>query len=245
MASTQLCGGSVLGRVRNRKLRNPRISYNIRMKCMLAGALGVLLLSCVAVAQDYPPEEFPAQLPTKAQPSKAQMPKAPTPSDNPPPRPLDNSQESSSKDTKIDLTPPKGDDIAHPTDGTNDGSGLRPFNPHKAQKDVEIGDFYFKKENYAAALSRYQEALSWKPDDADAHFKLGQTYEKLGRLQDARSNYESYLKILPQGPHSAQATKALQKLPKAPGPASSETSQASAPEVQSSSGQNLDKNQAR
>jgi len=33
----------------------------------------------------------------------------------------------------------------------------------KAMKAVEIGDFYFKKENYNAAISRYRERWSSSP----------------------------------------------------------------------------------
>jgi hypothetical protein len=36
--------------------------------------------------------------------------------------------------------------------------------------------------------------------------------EKLGELDDARAEYESYLKILPHGPESGQAQKAIDRL---------------------------------
>ena len=70
-----------------------------------------------------------------------------------------------------------------------------------------------KRGNFNAALNRYQEALQWKPKDAEATFKSAQSFEKLGRLQEARTSYEEYLKILPDGPHSRDARKALDKLP--------------------------------
>src|SRR5438552_16070095 len=84
--------------------------------------------------------------------------------------------ESSSKDNKIDLSPPKGDDIEH-ADSEDDSSDVmetKPWNPHKAAKDIEVGDFYAKRKNYKAAISRYREALEYKPKDADATFKLAQ-----------------------------------------------------------------------
>jgi len=51
--------------------------------------------------------------------------------------------------------------------------------PAKAEEELKIGDFYFKRENYKAALSRYQEALLDRPDYAAARSKLIVTYEKL------------------------------------------------------------------
>lgn len=86
------------------------------------------------------------------------------------------------------------------------------WNPHKAAKDIEVGDFYFREKNYKAALSRYQEALQYKPNDAVANFRLGQCFEKMHNPQDAVEHYEAYLKVLPHGPFAADAHKALEKL---------------------------------
>ena len=125
--------------------------------------------------------------------------------------------DSSSKEDPVDLSPPAGDVKAHPKDSeilTDEGSGSEshPWDPHKASKDVEVGDFYFKKKNYAAAESRYREALYYKENDAVATYRLAICLEKLDRPDDARSEYESYLKILPNGPEAADAKKAFERL---------------------------------
>lgn len=136
---------------------------------------------------------------------------------------------SSSKDDPIDLSPPANDDKAHPngsdilTDEGSSGSGdineFHPWNPHKAAKDVEVGDFYFKaRKNYRAAEDRYREALLYKPNDATATFRLAQCLEKLDEPDEARKEYESYLSILPHGPEEKEARKAMQRLQ---GPAAS------------------------
>ena len=99
--------------------------------------------------------------------------------------------ESSSKDTKIDLSPPADDDKAHPQsdevvkdatgDTANPGVGeFHPWNPHKAAKDIEVGDFYFKRKNYRAAEDRYREALYYKENDAIATYRLAVCMEKIG-----------------------------------------------------------------
>ena len=38
-------------------------------------------------------------------------------------------------------------------------------------KDIQVGDFYFKRKNYKAALERYKEALYYKQNDAVATFR--------------------------------------------------------------------------
>src|SRR5262249_19598769 len=129
-------------------------------------------------------------------------------------------EESSSKDTRIDLSPPANDAKSHPNSGAtvydveqpNDVQEFHPWDPHKAAKDVEVGDFYFKRKNYRAALDRYKEALVYKPNDAIATFRLAQCEEKSSQPADAITHYEAYLKILPHGPDAEQAQKSLDHL---------------------------------
>jgi tetratricopeptide (TPR) repeat protein len=135
--------------------------------------------------------------------------------------------ESSSRDTRIDLSAPKDDAKSHPDsaeavseaegDDSSDSTSsdvreFHPWNPHKAAKDVEVGDFYFKRKNYRAALSRYREALLYKNNDAIAQFRLAQCLEKMDQPEEARVHYQEYLKILPHGPYAEDAQKALEKL---------------------------------
>jgi hypothetical protein len=54
--------------------------------------------------------------------------------------------------------------------------------------------------------------LNYKQNDAMATFKLAVSLEKLGVFDDARAEYENYLKILPHGPETEQAQKALDRL---------------------------------
>jgi tetratricopeptide (TPR) repeat protein len=130
--------------------------------------------------------------------------------------------ESSSKDTQIDLSPPEDDSKVHPhsseavTDAEESGDAdvkeFHPWDPHKAAKDVEVGDFYFKRKNYRAAEDRYREALLYKDNDAIATYRLAICLEKMDRPDEARQEYESYLRILPFGPEAADAKKAVARL---------------------------------
>jgi tetratricopeptide (TPR) repeat protein len=136
-------------------------------------------------------------------------------------------EQSSSRDTRIDLSPPKDDDKNHPSskeavadlegDGNLDNSGVQefhPWNPLKAVKDIEVGDFYFKRKNYKAALGRYKDALYYKDGDAIATFRLAECQEKLGDKAEAKKDYEQYLKILPEGPLAKDARASLNRLAK-------------------------------
>src|SRR6201987_3751397 len=132
---------------------------------------------------------------------------------------------SSSKDTRIDLSPPADDAKKHPESGAaamdaEDAGGVQDFkawDPHKAAKDIEIGDFYYKRKNYRAALERYKEALVYKPNDALATYRLAECQDKTGNGSEAIKHYRYYLKILPHGPFALDAQKALERL-KADGP---------------------------
>jgi tetratricopeptide (TPR) repeat protein len=122
---------------------------------------------------------------------------------------------SSSKDNK-DLTPPPagdnhdgGDVTIAPSNGVME---MKPWDPHEADKDVEVGMFYFKRNNYRAAEARYRDALKWQDNHGEARYRLGQVLEKEGKKAEARQNYEAYLKILPQGEFAADSRKALERL---------------------------------
>jgi tetratricopeptide (TPR) repeat protein len=128
---------------------------------------------------------------------------------------------SSSKDTRIDLSPPADDAKKHPqngaavTDAEDDNADVQEFqkwDPHKAAKDIEVGDFYYKKKNYRAALERYKEALTYKPNDAVATYRLAECQDRTGNSSEAITHYHDYLKILPHGPFAADAQKALERL---------------------------------
>jgi Flp pilus assembly protein TadD len=132
--------------------------------------------------------------------------------------------ESSSKDTQVDLSPPADDAKVHPqssaalaeaeaaTLSAGGISELHTWDPHKAAKDVEVGDFYFRRRNYRAAEDRYREALRYKDNDAVATIRLAECLEKLGISDDARAEYESYLRIVPHGPQVSEAQKAIERL---------------------------------
>ena len=187
---------------------NAGFQYNmdVRFRSLIL-ALVCFWLAGAALAQEPAPVE---QVPVdKSAPPPKDNRKAPPRSDNIP------AGESSNKQTQTDISPPSDDAKKHPGADLSDTdvNEFTPWNPMKAMKDVEVGDFYFKvKQNYPAAISRYREALEYKPHDAEATFKLAEALNKTGDTAGAVENYEAYLKILPNGPYATKAHEALDKL---------------------------------
>lgn len=86
------------------------------------------------------------------------------------------------------------------------------FDPFQANKDVKVGDFYFKKGNYDAAIARYRSAARHKPNFAIPYLKMGKAFEKKRDAKSAREAYKKYLEILPKGKDAAFARERIEKL---------------------------------
>jgi len=167
--------------------------------------LGFLLvaLSCPVIAQDTQSKQ------KKPEPQISDP--LPHSDDQQSAPPLGNN-ESSSKQTQIDISPPKDDAAKHPDSDVGDVTEMHTWNPHKAQKDVEVGEFYMKRKNYHAAEDRFREALIYKPGDATATYRLAEVLDARGQSAEAVKNYEAYLKIPSSGKFAPEARKALARL---------------------------------
>jgi len=71
------------------------------------------------------------------------------------------------------------------------------FNPLEAERDIRIGNYYFKRGKYPAALSRYQEATKWNPNMAEAYLHIGETAEKMKDKTTAKQAYRKYIEMAP------------------------------------------------
>ena len=87
------------------------------------------------------------------------------------------------------------------------------FNPVQAQKELQIGNYYFKRGSYSAARMRYLEATHWNPGYAEAFLRLGETYEKLKDQPASRKAYEKYLELEPKGKEAARVRAKLAAKP--------------------------------
>lgn len=193
---------------------------------LIIAAMLCLSLAGVSAAQDNQDNaphiqpridpNAPAKKQPKSQPSqKEKSPEEAQPqSASPQSSPADEADQreqgdSSSLDSQIDLN-------AHPHDarGTRapEDAESYPYDPHRAEKDLEVGNYYLKLKNYRAALERFHDALLYKPGDAEATYGLAVTQEKLELLSQAYKSYNRYLEILPEGPRARDAKMAVERL---------------------------------
>jgi tetratricopeptide (TPR) repeat protein len=125
--------------------------------------------------------------------------------------------DSSSRDNRTDISPPPGDAKEHeggviapePAPGVVE---MVPWDPHQADKDVEVGMYYFRQKNYFAAESRFREALHWQDNHAEAMYRLATVLEKEGKNAQAEQFYLGYLRILPNGEYAKDIRKALDRM---------------------------------
>lgn len=109
-----------------------------------------------------------------------------------------------------------------PPEPDEDEPGPEPeytFNPIQAKKEVQIGDFYFKKKSYRAAAGRYERATRWQPGLADAYYKLGEAREKLGQSEQAVAAYQKFLEIDASSKKAEEVKKKVAQLAKEKPPA--------------------------
>ena len=177
---------------------------------LLATVLGgTLLLAAPLMAQTTGELDGPMTEDPRYQQKKPETQKPPANSAAP-----RTSNESSSEQTKIDLSPPLEDATAagNKAHASEDVGEMHPYNPLRAMKDVEVGNYYYNRGNYKAAILRYRDALEFKPRDAVAIFHLAVALEKIKEYPEAMELYQQYLSILKDGPSANDARKAVERL---------------------------------
>ncbi len=88
------------------------------------------------------------------------------------------------------------------------------YNPELAAKAVRIGDYYFKRKNFDAAIERYLEAMQYQPELAEAFENLGKTFEKKGDTVKAEQVYRDFINKNPKSPKVPEFKSKLAKLEK-------------------------------
>ena len=82
--------------------------------------------------------------------------------------------------------------------------------PEKAKEHVEVGDFYYRRDNYEAAANRYREAILYGPKWSEGYEKLIQVLEKQSAFVEAVEVCEEF--ILKNG--SSDKVERFQKMAK-------------------------------
>ena len=72
------------------------------------------------------------------------------------------------------------------------------FNPLQAQKEMTVGNFYYKQGKFHAAALRFEEATKWNKGLAEAWLRLGEADEKQNDTDAMRKAFGTFLKLDPK-----------------------------------------------
>jgi tetratricopeptide (TPR) repeat protein len=86
------------------------------------------------------------------------------------------------------------------------------FNPLQSQKDVAVGNQYFKNHKFRAAELRYSSATKWNDGNADAWLHLGEVEERLKDSGKAKAAYQKYVEVASDQKKAAEIKKKLEKM---------------------------------
>jgi tetratricopeptide (TPR) repeat protein len=119
-------------------------------------------------------------------------------------------------DKRADEPPPPVAKKAPPKsnkDNTTESSPDQPtWDPLRAEKDLEVGQYYMRKGDVDAAIDRFQDAILAKPGYAIPFRLLGEAQEKKGLKKPAIKSYQRYLDLYPKAEDGDKIRKKIEKL---------------------------------
>jgi tetratricopeptide (TPR) repeat protein len=86
------------------------------------------------------------------------------------------------------------------------------WDPVRAEKDLEVGQYYMRTGKIDAAIDRFQDAIEAKPGYAVPFLYLGEAQEKKGMKRDAIKSYTRYLELYPHAEDKEKILKRIAKL---------------------------------
>jgi tetratricopeptide (TPR) repeat protein len=123
----------------------------------------------------------------------------------------DPAPESSSK--PADQPAPKKPDKKQKSDTATQNAPDQPtWDPLRAEKDLEVGQYYMRKGDVDAAIDRFQDATTAKPGYAIPFRYLGEAQEKKGLKRQAIASYSRYLDLYPHAEDGDKIRKKIDKL---------------------------------
>src|SRR5256886_8063078 len=122
-------------------------------------------------------------------------------------------QESSSKPADAPApTPPKSPAKKKKDTATQNAPDQPAWDPLRAEKDLEVGQYYMRKGDLDAAIDRFQDATTAKPGYAVPFKYLGEAQEKKGLKKQAIKSYQRYLDLYPHAEDGDKVRKKIEKL---------------------------------
>src|SRR6201998_1856278 len=122
----------------------------------------------------------------------------------------DQAPESSSK--PADAPAPKKPDKKQKDSPTQNAPDQPSWDPLRAEKDIEVGQYYMKKGDVDAAIDRFQDATTAKPGYAIPFRFLAEAQEKKGLKKQAVKSYQRYLDLYPHAEDGDKIRKKIDKL---------------------------------
>ena len=86
------------------------------------------------------------------------------------------------------------------------------WDPLRAEKDLEVGQYYMRKGDLDAAIDRFQDATAAKPGYAIPFRYLAEAQEKKGLKKQAIKSYQRYLDLYPHAEDGDKVRKKIAKL---------------------------------
>jgi tetratricopeptide (TPR) repeat protein len=125
----------------------------------------------------------------------------------------DQQPESSSKPaTPPDDMKPKSTGKQKKDTATQNAPDQPAWDPLRAEKDLEVGQYYMKKGDLDAAIDRFQDATTAKPGYAIPFRYLAEAQEKKGLKKQAIKSYQRYLDLYPHAEDGDKVRKKIDKL---------------------------------
>jgi tetratricopeptide (TPR) repeat protein len=122
-------------------------------------------------------------------------------------------QESSSKPAgPPDDMKPKSTAKQKKDSATQNAPDQPAWDPLRAEKDLEVGQYYMKKGDVDAAIDRFQDATTAKPGYAIPFRFLAEAQEKKGLKKQAIKSYQRYLDLFPHAEDGDKVRKKIDKL---------------------------------
>ena len=86
------------------------------------------------------------------------------------------------------------------------------WDPLRADKDMQVGEYYLHKGDVDAAIDRFQDAILAKPGYGLPFRYHGEAQEKKGFKKPAIKSYQRYLELVPRADDADKVKKKIEKL---------------------------------
>jgi tetratricopeptide (TPR) repeat protein len=107
---------------------------------------------------------------------------------------------------------PPAKPVPNKDSATNSAPDQPAWDPTRAEKDLEVGQYYMHKGDVDAAIDRFQDATTAKPGYAIPFRFLAEAQEKKGLKKKAIQSYQRYLDLYPHAEDKDKIQKKIDKL---------------------------------